>query len=261
MSRSSLGQASRPFVTSPSTTAIFKPVALRPCPVHTACTVHTRCTMKCFTTATRVASPVKRDTGKNPGSFMAPSAASSDESRTRVAHSFRIGSRGSVEARCVYSIRHFCLCSGRRNRPLGRDPARGIYPTCNVVHVARIDACEMLRMCNADPKRGGYIDARPMQRMRLHESHRHPGRCAHNERHRAHHRAKSRCRRGTRSTDDSLDPSNVRAAIPVARGQSACTRADSSMNQNPPPPSAPRPRPPPLLLAARGIAADGSRLA
>lgn len=261
MSRSSLGQASRPFVTSPSTTAIFKPVALGPCPVRTACTAHTRRTMKCFTTATCAASTVKRDTGKNPGSFMTPSTASSDESRTRVAHSFRIGSHGSVEARCVYSIRHFCLCSGRHHRPLGRAPARGIYLTCNVLHVARIDACEMLRMCNAGPERGGYIDTRSMQRMRLHESHGHPGRCAHNERRNVHHRAKSRCRRGTRSTDNSLGASNVRAAILVARGQSACMRADSSMNQNPPPPSALRPRPSSLPLAARGIAADGSRLA
>ncbi len=131
-----------PGVTSvlhfPSTTAIFKPAALQPCAVHPACTAHTQRATECFTTATRVAAPDVRDTGTYPGSRAVPSAASSDESRTRVERSLRVGYHASVEARCASLIRHFCLCSGRHNRPLGRGHARGIYPTRNVAYVARI---------------------------------------------------------------------------------------------------------------------------
>ncbi|VWB92745.1 hypothetical protein BLA13014_04315 [Burkholderia aenigmatica] len=73
----------------------------------------------------------------------------------------------------------------------------------------------------------------------------------------AHSRAAevAQVRQTIRSTHDAYGPRRR------SRSGIRPVHADSSMNQNPPPPSAPSIRTPPPPLAARGISADGSRLA
>ncbi|CAB3763457.1 hypothetical protein BPA30113_01233 [Burkholderia paludis] len=234
---------------APSTTAIFKPAALCPRPVHAAHGPYSQRAAERFTTATRAASTRKRDTDGHPGDRTIRSTTSSDESRMHVRHTLRVVRHESAERRCVVSIHSFRQCSAQRasDRP---SIALAGHATSFTSH--ELTGREMLRMCNAARERAGCIGVRFIRCVPRHAMRSHPGRCTRNERRATHRDARPRRQGGTGSADESPGTSRTRQTKPVVHGRSTHVQADSSMNQNAPPPRGPHARPAPrsLLRAA-----------
>jgi hypothetical protein len=109
--------------------------------------------MECFTTATGVSSTNRRDNDKQPVERAIRLTTSSDESRTHVGR-HHAPNRMHLSKRFASPRFGTFVCAARGvHAAAGHGHVNAISPTRDTACVARMDARETLRMCNADPER------------------------------------------------------------------------------------------------------------